>query len=442
MAANRMTEGSIHKHLIGYSLPLIGGSLFQLAYNMVDSIIVGRFIGKEALAAIGTSGPVLNILILGISGICIGASVLMSTFFGAKDYIKLKKELSTTVIIGFIASIIISLLGMAVARPLLWLLRVPENILDMAVRYLTITFLGVPFTFLYNSLSAAIKSVGNSKVPFNFLVIASILNGVLDVILIGFLGYGVVVSALTTVLAQFVSVVMCIAYIYAKVPMLAISKSEFKVDKELLNQTLKYGGVTALQQSCQPIGKLLIQGAVNSMGVDAMAAFNIATKLDDFAFTPEQSISHGMTTFIAQNRGAKLINRIKGGCKTGFMLEGIYGVFICLAVILLREPILRLFGASSGTDVMIMGSEYLFIMAFFYILPAFTNGMQGYFRGMGILKVTLYGTIIQTSLRVIFTYILTPYMGLTGVAYACAIGWIVMLMFGYCYNKKMVRLAD
>lgn len=428
MAAVNMTEGSITKHLVDYSIPLILGNMFQLTYNAVDSIIAGRFIGKEALAAEGTASPVMNIVILGISGICMGASVLMSEFYGAGQKEKLKREMSTTVIFGCYFSVIIAILGGIFSKSLLGALGVPDEILGKAASYLSVIFLGAPFTYFYNAVSAALKSVGDSKTPLKFLAFSSILNAVLDLIFIGGLGFGIVCSAVTTVVAEAASAVLCITYVYRKIPMLQLRRGEFTMDRQLLRQTLRYGSITALQQSCQPIGKLLIQGAVNPLGVDMIAAFNAVNRIDDYAFTPEQSISHGITTFVAQNRGAGRKERIRKGFRRGLMLEACYWVFICITITLFRRPLMGLFVTAGNEGIVALGSSYLGLMALFYVFPAFTNGIQGFFRGMGNMSVTLLGTFVQTSLRVVFVYLLTSGIGLLGVAYACAIGWSVMLL--------------
>ena len=428
MAAVNMTEGSITKHLVDYSIPLILGNMFQLTYNAVDSIIAGRFIGKEALAAEGTASPVMNIVILGISGICMGASVLMSEFYGAGQKEKLKREMSTTVIFGCYFSVIIAILGGIFSKSLLGALGVPDEILGKAASYRSVIFLGAPFTYFYNAVSAALKSVGDSKTPLKFLAFSSILNAVLDLIFIGGLGFGIVCSAVTTVVAEAASAVLCITYVYRKIPMLQLRRGEFTMDRQLLRQTLRYGSITALQQSCQPIGKLLIQGAVNPLGVDMIAAFNAVNRIDDYAFTPEQSISHGITTFVAQNRGAGRKERIRKGFRRGLMLEACYWVFICITITLFRRPLMGLFVTAGNEGIVALGSSYLGLMALFYVFPAFTNGIQGFFRGMGNMSVTLLGTFVQTSLRVVFVYLLTPGIGLLGVAYACAIGWSVMLL--------------
>lgn len=428
MAAVNMTNGSISRHFIGYAVPLVLGNLFQLMYNVVDSVIAGRFIGKEALAAAGTANPVMSIVILGISGLCVGSGVLMSEFFGAKDVEKLRREMATSILFGLVFSLIVSALGIAASQTILRWIRVPAELLPMAAAYLRIIFLGTPFTYCYNALSSALKSIGDSATPLKFLMFSSVLNAVLDVILIGFLGFGIRCSALTTVVAQAVSAVLAFAYIERRVSVLHLKKNDWQLDRELLGKTLRFGSVTAVQQAVQPVAKLLIQGAVNPLGVGAIAAFNAAERVDDFALLPERSLGVAMTTFVAQNRGAEEKQRVKEGFQKGMMLETAYGVVICLIMLVCSEPLMRLFASGSDADLLVQyGGSYLRTIAAFYILPALSNGVQGFFRGMGNARMTLHCTILQTTLRVIFTYLLTPVMGIRGIAFACAIGWIVMI---------------
>ena len=435
-----MTQGSITRQLISYSVPLILGNLFQLTYNAVDSIIAGRFIGKEALAAEGMASPVMNLVILGISGICMGAGVLMSEFFGAKHLEKLKREMSTAVLFGLYFSLAVTGMGIIFTPALLRLLHVPEELMKMTAVYLRIIFIGAPFTYFYNALSSALKSVGDSKTPLKFLMFSSVLNGVLDLIFIGGLGFGIVCSAVTTVAAEAVSAGLSVWYVYQKIPLLRLERGEFVMDRGLLKTTLQYGSVTALQQSCQPVGKVLIQGAVNTLGVDVIAAYNAVTRIDDFACLPEQSISHGITTFVAQNRGAQKPERMKKGFGRGLLLEFGYWIGICAVVLLIRNTVLKLFVTGESAEaIAVIGGQYLAIMAFFYIFPAFTNGFQGFYRGMGMMKMALLGTFIQTSLRVIFTWLLTPSMGISGVAFACAAGWSVMLLVEIPYYFHLQR---
>ncbi|WP_442876720.1 MATE family efflux transporter [Eisenbergiella porci] len=252
---------------------------------------------------------------------------------------------------------------------------------------------------------------------------------------IGLLGFGIVCSAVTTVVAEGVSAALTWYHIRKAVPMLSPDKKTFRIDRRLLKTTLRYGSVTALQQACQPVGKLLIQGAVNPLGVDVIAAFQAVNRVDDFAFTPEQSISHGITTFTAQNLGSRQDEerkreRVGAGLRTGLLLEFLYWIFIFLLVYLGRVPVMKAFVTGEGsTGVVEAGSRYLGTMAFFYLLPAFTNGLQGFFRGRGKMGITLAGTFIQTSLRVAVTYLTAPVLGIYGVTIACAVGWTAMLLF-------------
>lgn len=439
MAQLDMTHGAVGRDMLRYATPLILGNLFQLSYNLVDSVIAGRFIGKDALAAAGTASPIMNILILGISGLSVGAGVMMSEFFGAGEREKLKREMSTVLLFGLIFSLSAAALGVVLTTPLLWALEVPPDILAMTGAYVRVTFLGVPFTYFYNTLAAGLKAVGDAKTPLKFLVFSACLNAALDLILIVGLGLGLVYSAVATVVAEGCSAVMAAMYIYRRVPELALGRGELRLDKPLLKITLRYGSTTALQQSCQPIGKLLIQRCVNSLGVDAMAAFNAVTRIDDFAFTPQQSIAQAITTFVAQNRGHGVgtladRRRVYQGFRVGLALELGYWACICLAAETLKRPIMLLFTEeNTAAETIAMGCTYLTVMGLFYIMPGLSNAIQGFFRGCGRMRVTLLSTCIQVFFRVTGTYLLAPRIGIVGVALACCVGWLFMMAYEYTY---------
>lgn len=431
-----MTTGNIPKHLVSFSVPLILGNMFQLTYNAVDSIVVGRFSGTEALAAVGTANPVMNIIILGISGICIGASVIMSEFFGSKRFDDLKKEVATTLLFGSFFSLLIVLLGVLFSRSIMKLTGVPPELLDSSTKYLKIIFFGMPFTYYYNAIAACVRSVGDAKTPVKFLALASVLNGCLDLLFVGKFHMGVTGAGLATVIAEATAAILCIIYVYKKVPLLQLKKSELKIDKALLKRTLEQGSVTALQQACPPIGKLIVQSVMNSLGIDTIAAFNAVSRIDDFAFVPQQSIASGIMTFVAQNRGAKNGKRMREGFKIGMIVESCYWLILCIVLFFFKIPIMKLFATKDNTTIVTLGVGYLSIMAFVYILPAWTNGVQGFFRGMGDMKVTLISSFIQIVFRVIFVYILVPSHGLIGFAYASLIGWTFMLLFEVPYYFK------
>lgn len=435
-----LTKGNSTKQLILFALPLIFGNLFQLTYNMVDSIVVGQWAGKEALAAVGTSDPVMNLLILAITGLCIGASVLMSNFFGAGETERMKYEMGTMVLLGMLLSFLILIIGLILSEQILILMQTPQQVRPLAVTYLRVIFAGMPFTCLYNIYAAALRSVGDSKTPIRYLMLSSLLNIGLDFLLVAGMDLGVFGAGMATVLAEGVSAVLCVIYVCRKVPLLHVERRHFKPDRELISLTLRYGSTTALQQCSQPVGKLLIQGVINTMGVSAMAAFNAVGKIEDFALVPERSIGNAMMTFTAQNNGAGNSRRIREGLKKGMALEIGYWIFIGVLLLLFDRPMLALFGKDEETIA--EGLKYFSLMAFFYWLPGLTNGLQGFFRGMGKMKITLYGTLSQISVRVLFTFLLVPKIGITGVAWACIAGWSVMIFWQGIYCRQLMKKAD
>lgn len=431
----KMTEGSIARHLLAYAIPMILGNFFQLTYNAVDAIVIGKFAGEGALAAVSAANPVMTIVVLGVSGISIGASVLMSRFYGAGDLDALRREVATTLIFGAVASAVVFALGLPASGLILRSMNVPGEILPMAVTYLRIIFVGFLFTFQYNVLAAAMRSVGDSRTPVVFLAITSVLNGALDLLFVAGFGWGVAGAGLATVLAEGISTTLCIVHIARHIPVLHIGLRSMRVDRALLRETVASGAITALQQACQPVGKVLIQSVINAQGISMIAAFNAVSRMDDFAFIPEQSIASGMMVCIAQNRGAGKSERVSGTLLTGMKIEAAYGLLICLATLLLKRPIMLLFAASGETAMVQMGVDYLSVMAFLYIIPGITNGIQGYFRGMGEMRTTLVATFIQISVRALVIYLLVPRVGLQGAAWACAVGWGFMLLYtGWRYR--------
>lgn len=426
-----MTEGKIISPLIAFTIPLVLGNLFQLTYNAADSIIVGKFVGENALAAVGTSTPIMNIAILLISGMCMGASVLMSSQYGAKDYELLSKQISTTLLAGCAFSLIFSLVMLFVSRPVLMLIQVPAEVIPQAVSYLRIIFLGLIFTFIYNFLANTMRALGDSKTPLYFLVVSAILNVAGDLVLVAWLGLGVWGSAVSTVLSEALCCFFCGLYIKKRVPLLCLGKKWLVFDRSLLGKTVSYGSTSAMQQVCLQIGKVIIQSVVNTQGVSVIAAFAAVNRVDDFAYTPQQNIGHAMTTFIAQNKGAGKEDRIKKGFQGGLLIEFVYSVFLLLLITFAAPAIMGLFAEKGDTGVVSLGVEYLHLIAFMYLLPGFTNGIQGFFRGMGDMKVTLYSTFMNMLGRVLTVILMVRVfdLGFSSLAWANMAGWTVMLLF-------------
>ena len=420
-----MTKGDILRHLIHFSIPLILGNLFQLSYNMVDTIVIGQFAGSTALAAVGTCDQVMNLLILGVSGICIGAGVLMGNFYGAGDREKLQEEMKTLVLIGLLFALGVMAAGIPLTGAIFALMRVRPEMMDEATLYLRVIFTGMPFTCLYNIYSAALRSIGDSKTPIRFLVISCLINTALDLILVVGFHLNVLGAALATVIAQGCSAVMCIRYVDGHVPLLRVDWRTLRINRSLAGQTLSYGGMTALQQCSQPIGNLIIQSSVNALGVSAAAAFSAVRKIEDIGLLPGRSISTGITSFTAQNKGAKDEDRIRQGFLRGMGMEIVVGAAMCAVILLLRFPLMTLF--TKDEAIIADGVRYFNLIGFCYVLPCITNGLQGYFRGIGRMKITLLATLTQISVRVIATLLLAPVMGISGVGLACVLGWAAMI---------------
>lgn len=423
-----LTKGKIMPLLVGFTIPLVLGNLFQLTYNAVDSIIVGQFVGKEALAAVGICNPVMTLMILFLNGLCMGASILMGTQFGAKDYNKLQRQISTTMLSGTVLSAILSLCCIIFSRPILKLLQVDPSIMDLTVSYMRIIFLGLIFTFLYNFFSSTLRALGDSQTPLYFLIASSLLNIFGDLFFVIVLKMGSNGCAISTVISEMMCCVFCIIYIQKRVEILRLGRKWLVFDNSLLKKTISYGWVSAMQQATVQLGKIGIQAIVNTMGVSVAAAFAVVNRIDDFAYTPEQNIGHAMTALMAQNKGANEKKRMKEGFKCGMVLEFIYGIILFAVCFILARPLMLLF--VKDEEVILHGVKYLRLISFMYILPAATNGIQGYFRGIGDLKITLLSSFINMGVRVIaaIPLVLVMGIGIEALPLSYLAGWIGMLI--------------
>ena len=394
-----LTTGKIMPILVNFTVPLVLGNLFQLTYNAVDSIIVGHFVGKEALAAVGICNPVSTLMILFLNGLCMGASILMGIQYGAKDYETLHRQISTTLLSGAFFSFFLTLVCVIFAVPILLLLQVDPSIMSMTVQYLRIIFLGLMFTFLYNFFSSTLRALGDSASPLYFLIISAILNIFGDLFFVIVLKAGSNGCAISTVLSEALCCLFCIIYIQKKVPILRLGKKWLVFDARLLKKTIAYGWASAMQQATVQMGKIAIQALVNTMGVSVAAAFAVVNRIDDFAITPEQNIAHAMTALMAQNKGAGKNDRMREGFRCGMILELVYGAAVMLICLGFARPLMSLF--VKDEEVIGHGVVYLHLIAVMYILPAITNSLQGFFRGIGDLKVTLMSSFTNMTVRVI-----------------------------------------
>lgn len=438
---NDMTRGRILPQLISFTIPLVLGNLFQLTYNAADSMIVGRYLGGQALAAVGTAGPIMNLAILFISGMCMGSGILMSTQYGAKQQDVLERQISTTLLSGLVFSFFVTLSMMVLAKPVLTLIRVPEEILDSACGYLRIIFTGFLFTFAYNFFSSTLRALGDSKASLYFLVISSVFNIAGDLLFVAVFRWGVNGSALATVLSQMICCLCCMIYIQKKVPLLRLGKRWLIFDKCLLSRTFSFGITSALQLMCVQLGKVCVQSMVNMQGIAFMAAFTAVNRVDDFALTPQQNIAHAATTFMAQNKGAGQEKRMKQGFFCGVLVELCYTAAVGSCVFLFAEPIMKLFLPEESAEVIVLGVTYLHLISFLYLLSGSGNIVQGFFRGIGDLKVTLISSLLNISVRVIAVFFMLQVSngGFGCLAWACCFGWISMNLLEIPLLIKKIR---
>ena len=428
-SSHSMTTGSIPRHLLRYAIPAILGDLFQVTYNTVDSVIVGKYAGAGALAAVGVASPLMSVAMFFIIGMGIGASVLMSEFYGAGDMRTLRRQFATTLAMGAAFSALIALALFLLTGPLLRLCRTPEAIFPDTVRYLRIVALGMVVTSMYNILAAASRSIGDTFTPLVCLVAGSLVNVGLDLLFVARFAWGVAGAAWATVIAQALSALLCAWLLRRNEPVLFASRGDFSPDRGLFMRTLRFSAPSAMQQAGIYVGKLLVQSAVNPLGVSAIAAFNAVNRIDDYALIPERDIANGETVLVAQNRGANQPDRMRRGFFTAMAFEVAYGLIVSIAVFTLAAPLMRLFVDPGETEVIRLGTRYLRLMGLFYILPGITNGLQGYMRALGKLKLTMMVTYGQMFTRATCTYLLIGAMGLDAVPVACAAGWVMMTVW-------------
>lgn len=423
-----LTTGKIMPILVKFTIPLVLGNLFQLTYNAVDSIIVGHFVGKEALAAVGICNPISTLMILFLNGLCMGAGILMGMQYGARDYDTLHRQISTTMISGVIFSALLTLLCVVFAVPILNLMQVDASIMDVTKEYLRIIFVGLVFTFLYNFFSSTLRALGDSNSPLYFLIISAVLNIFGDLFFVVVLKAGSNGCAVSTVLSEALCCLFCIIYIQKKVPILRLGKKWLVFDASLLKQTIAYGWASAMQQATVQLGKLGIQAIVNTMGVSVAAAFAVVNRIDDFAYTPEQNIAHAMTALMAQNKGAGKNDRMREGFRCGIVLEIIYGIAIFIICFTLARPLMMMF--VKDEEVIGHGVTYLHLISIMYLLPALTNGIQGFFRGIGDLKITLISSFVNMGVRVLAAapLVLIFGLGIEALPFSYLAGWIGMLI--------------
>ena len=426
------------KAIILFSLPLIAGNLFQQLYNLVDTLVVGKFIGANALAAVGSSYMTMNFLTSIIIGLCMGSGVIFSYFYSAKD----KEQLSQSFFQAFLficgVTVVINGLSFLFIDEILRLLHIEKGIFEMTKDYLFIIFAGMFFVFLYNYFAAVLRSMGNSFIPLVFLIISSLLNIVLDYLFVVPFQMGVQGAGYATVIAQIVSAVGIAVYTMKCVPEMKFRREMFVVKKGLLKKIVDQSAMTSIQQSIMNLGILMVQGLVNSFGITVMAGFAVAVKIDSFAYMPVQDFGNGFSTYVAQNRGAGKTERIHTGTKSAVKLILITCVVISTLVFLFAPQLMGCFVSAGDTGVIAEGVRYLRIVCPFYCLIGFLFMFYGLYRGMGKPQMSIVLTVISLGTRVALAYILSDiqWISVVGIWWAIPIGWFLADFAGFIYYRK------
>lgn len=423
-----------------FSLPLMVGNLLQQLYNLVDTWVVGRFVGADALAAVGASYSVMVFLTSVYIGLCMGSGSAFSMFFGKRDEDSMKKSFfSSFVLIGAV-SIIINVGVYLFMDPLISILQIPESIRQMTEEYMSVIFAGMFFVFVYNYFANLLRSVGNSVVPLVFLAISAVLNIVLDLLFVPVWEWGVFGAALATIIAQGVSAVGIAICVYVKYPELRIEKKHMKLEIGIVKRVFNMSFFTSLQQSVMNFGIFMIQGLVNSFGTSVMAAFAAAVKIDTFAYMPAQDFGNGFSTYIAQNYGAGKGERIKQGIKKAVISSGIFCVCISVIVCVFARPLMMIFIDPSESEIIDIGVVYLRIEGAFYIGIGMLFLLYGFYRGVSRPAMSLVLTVISLGSRVAIAYAFAGILGVNIIWAAVPIGWILADVAGILYYRKYRRI--
>ena len=437
-----MTKGSPMKLILGFAIPLLLGYLFQQFYNVVDTVIVGRFLGVDNLAAVGATGSV-NFLIIGFCmGVCNGFSIPISHKFGAGDYEGLRRFVANAVWLSVVFAAVMTVLTTCFCRQILVLMLTPEDILDGAYNYIWIIFLGIPVTYLYNIVSAIIRALGDSKTPVIFLVMSSVVNIGLDLFFIINLNMGVAGAAWATVIAQAVAGFSCLLFMIKKYEVLHIKKNEWTVDTGMMKTLCGMGIPMGLQYSITAIGCVILQSATNTLGSSAVAAATAGSRITGFLACPIDAMGSTMATYGGQNIGAGKLERIGTGLKSCVILGAGYAVIALLISLVLGEPLAGLFVGADEAAIIGDVQLYLILNTVFYFPLALVNIIRFLIQGMGFPKFAILAGVFEMVARALSGVLLVPLMGFAGASLGGPIAWIfadAFLIPAYFHVSKVLR---
>jgi len=439
-----MTNGSPSKHILGFAVPMLFGMLFQQFYNLVDTIIVGKTLGVEALAGVGATGSI-NFMIIGFCmGVCNGFVIPVAQCFGAKKPADLRKYVFNGYICSIVFAILLTLASVIFCRRILIIMNTPADIIDHAYNYIVVIFIGIPTVFLYNMVSGVIRSLGDSKTPVVFLVLSSIINVVLDFFLILVCKMGVAGAGWATVTSQLISGLTCLIYMYKKYDILKGDKSERVLDRRFITNLCMNGVPMGLQYSITAIGSTILQAAVNTLGSTYVAAMTAGSKMFNFTCCPFDALGSTMATYAGQNVGAAKIKRLGQGVRSAMIIGSVYSVLSLIALYFTTDYIALLFVNASETTIIALTRQFILASACFYIPLTGVNVVRFCIQGMGFSVFAISAGILEMIGRAFAAIILIPNIGFMGACLASPIAWIaadafLFPAFIHCAKKLNAR---
>ncbi len=442
-----MTEGRPLKLIFAFTLPMLLGGIFQQFYNVTDTIIVGNFVGSQALAAVGATGSTIFFLISLTLGLTNAFSIVMSQYFGAKNEEMVRKTLVSSIYITIVFTILLSIAGIVGARPLMELLQTPADIIDEATIYIQICIGGGVGLFVYNGAAAVLRAVGDSRTPLYFLILSSILNVLLDLLFVIVFGMGVMGVAVATVLAQVVSAVLCVVYTYKMFPIFRVKSSEWNPHWQNVGTISKIGIPMGLQSLLISIGEMAVSAVVNTYGTNAVAAYTTGNRIQQFATLAYFNMAQAFATFAAQNLGAKKTDRIQDAFKKIALITIVISILSSIFIFLSGESLVRWFISDQDAHletIVDMSVQYLFISAYFFPFLGLIWLYNNTLRGMGEVPIPLISGIVELIAKVGLSILLGMMFGYIGVWYAGPVGWALGLIPSFIeyHRGRWKRLAD
>ena len=443
---NELTRGPVMKTMLRFAVPMILGDFLQQCYNIADTLIVGRFLGADALAAVGSAFSLMTFLTSILLGLAMGSGTVFSIRYGERDFLGLKEGVLASFVLLGAVTLLLNAVIFAGIDWIIWVLRTPENLTEMMREYLAVIFAGMIGIFLYNFFASLLRSLGNSLVPLIFLAISACLNIVLDLWFVAGLGRGVAGAAEATVISQYVSGIGLALYTRIKFPEFLQKDKRVRLSLSRIREITSFSALTCMQQSIMNLGILAVQGLVNSFGVTIMAAFAAAVKIDAFAYLPVQDFGNAFSIFIAQNYGAKQTERIKQGIRAAVLTSVSFSLLISLGVFVFAGPLMALFIDGAEAEIIAEGVRYLRIEGSFYFMIGLLFLLYGLYRALGRPGMSVVLTVMSLGTRVALAYSLSalPGVGVVGIWWAVPIGWFLAdaLGIGYFAGRKKRMLGE